>query len=89
MGVMFTNFADLLALWTVPELQQDLGIEHYQTAAAMLRRGTVAIAHWDRLILGAARKGYVISTETLAGLSRRAREERAQERERQRQAEAA
>lgn len=68
MPMRVERFGQILDHFTTGELAEALGCP-YQTAAAMKRRASVNVVHWQQLIAAADTKGLILDAETLARLA--------------------
>ena len=63
------TFKKLLDLWETPKaLSEALGVQ-YVTAQLMIRRKSVGIDHWPKLIEGVKAKGHDITNDDLVAMS--------------------
>ncbi len=68
------TFKKLLNLWGTPKnLSEELGVP-YVTAQQMIRRSSVSIDHWPKLVELARAKGVVITNDDLVAMSLKRRE---------------
>lgn len=68
------TFKKLLDLWETPKaLSEALGVQ-YVTAQLMIRRNSVGIDHWPKLIEVVKAKGHDISNDDLVAMSLKQRE---------------
>ena len=68
------TFKKLLDLWGTPKaLSEALGVP-YVTAQQMIRRSSVGIDHWPKLIDLASGKGIALTNDDLVGMSLKRRE---------------
>lgn len=80
------SFKAVLDLWETPKaLSDDLGVP-YVTAQLMIRRKSVGIDHWPKLVELVRAKGHVITNDDLVAMSLK---QRAATRKAKRQSEAA
>lgn len=71
-----TTFDDVLSLWATPKaLSEALGVP-YINAQAMKARGSIGVGHWPKIIELLRAAGYSVSTDDLAVMWQKAKEER-------------
>lgn len=69
------TFKKLLALWDTPKALSEALAVPYVTAQLMIRRKSVGIDHWPKLIELARAKGHDITNDDLVAMSLKQRAE--------------